>query len=146
MRRFIALFICLLPFSAMAAIPEMTALLQEYNNTDDVVITFVNSDMLQAYGGEASENIDEMSVLVSENNTLSTTIFNTASEIMATTEATQMVKLNEDNQQVEIYTIKKDDVITDIVVMVHEGKRCVIVITSGTIPEDKINDYVNVSM
>lgn len=146
MRRFIALFICLLPFSAMAAIPEMTTLLQEYNNTDDVVITFVNSDMLQAYGGEASENIDEMSVLVSENNTLSTTIFNTASEIMATTEATQMVKLNEDNQQVEIYTIKKDDVITDIVVMVHEGKRCVIVITSGTIPEDKINDYVNVSM
>lgn len=146
MRRFIALFICLLPFSAMAAIPEMTALLQEYNNTDDVVITFVNSDMLQAYGGEASENIDEMSVLVSENNTLSTTLFNTASEIMATTEATQMVKLNEDNQQVEIYTIKKDDVITDIVVMVHEGKRCVIVITSGTIPEDKINDYVNVSM
>lgn len=146
MRRFIALFICLLPFSAMAAIPEITALLQEYNNTDDVVITFVNSDMLQAYGGEASENIDEMSVLVSENNTLSTTIFNTASEIMATTEATQMVKLNEDNQQVEIYTIKKDDVITDIVVMVHEGKRCVIVITSGTIPEDKINDYVNVSM
>lgn len=130
----------------MAAIPEMTALLQEYNNTDDVVITFVNSDMLQAYGGEASENIDEMSILVSENNTLSTTIFNTASEIMATTEATQMVKLNEDNQQVEIYTIKKDDVITDIVVMVHEGKRCVIVITSGTIPEDKINDYVNVSM
>ena len=130
----------------MAAIPEMTALLQEYNNTDDVVITFVNSDMLQAYGGEASENIDEMSVLVSENNTLSTTLFNTASEIMATTEATQMVKLNEDNQQVEIYTIKKDDVITDIVVMVHEGKRCVIVITSGTIPEDKINDYVNVSM
>lgn len=130
----------------MAAIPEMTALLQEYNNTDDVVITFVNSDMLQAYGGEASENIDEMSVLVSENNTLSTTIFNTASEIMATTEATQMVKLNEDNQQVEIYTIQKDDVITDIVVMVHEGKRCVIVITSGTIPEDKINDYVNVSM
>lgn len=146
MRQFIALFICLLPFSAMAAIPEMTALLQEYNNTDDVVITFVNSDMLQAYGGEASENIDEMSVLVSENNTLSTTIFNTASEIMATTEATQMVKLNEDNQQVEIYTIQKDDVITDIVVMVHEGKRCVIVITSGTIPEDKINDYVNVSM
>lgn len=146
MRRFIALFICLLPFSAMAAIPEMTALLQEYNNTDDVVITFVNSDMLQAYGGETSENIDEMSVLVSENNTLSTTIFNTASEIMATTEATQMVKLNEDNQQVEIYTIQKDDVITDIVVMVHEGKRCVIVITSGTIPEDKINDYVNVSM
>lgn len=146
MRRFIALFICLLPFSAMAAIPEMTALLQEYNNTDDVVITFVNSDMLQAYGGEASENIDEMSVLVSENSTLSTTIFNTASEIMATTEATQMVKLNEDNQQVEIYTIQKDDVITDIVVMVHEGKRCVIVITSGTIPEDKINDYVNVSM
>lgn len=146
MRRFIALFICLLPFSAMAAIPEMTALLQEYNNTDDVVITFVNSDMLQAYGGEASENIDEMSVLVSENNTLSTTIFNTASEIMATTEATQMVKLNEDKQQVEIYTISKDDVITDIVVMVHEGKRCVIVITSGTIPEDKINDYVNVSM
>lgn len=146
MRRFIALFICLLPFSAMAAIPEMTALLQEYNNTDDVVITFVNSDMLQAYGGEASENIDEMSVLVSENNTLSNTIFNTASEIMATTEATQMVKLNEDNQQVEIYTIQKDDVITDIVVMVHEGKRCVIVITSGTIPEDKINDYVNVSM
>ena len=130
----------------MAAIPEMTALLQEYNNTDDVVITFVNSDMLQAYGGEASENIDEMSVLVSENNTLSTTIFNTASEIMSTTGATQMVKLNEDNQQVEIYTIKKDDVITDIVVMVHEGKRCVIVITSGTIPEDKINDYVNVSM
>lgn len=130
----------------MAAIPEMTALLQEYNNTDDVVITFVNSDMLQAYGGEASENIDEMSVLVSENNTLSTTLFNTASEIMATTEATQMVKLNEDNQQVEIYTIQKDDVITDIVVMVHEGKRCVIVITSGTIPEDKINDYVNVSM
>lgn len=130
----------------MAAIPEMTALLQEYNNTDDVVITFVNSDMLQAYGGEASENIDEMSVLVSENNTLSTTIFNTASEIMATTEATQMVKLNEDKQQVEIYTISKDDVITDIVVMVHEGKRCVIVITSGTIPEDKINDYVNVSM
>lgn len=130
----------------MAAIPEMTALLQEYNNTDDVVITFVNSDMLQAYGGEASENIDEMSVLVSENSTLSTTIFNTASEIMATTEATQMVKLNEDNQQVEIYTIQKDDVITDIVVMVHEGKRCVIVITSGTIPEDKINDYVNVSM
>lgn len=57
-----------------------------------------------------------------------------------------MVKLNEDNQQVEIYTIQKDDVITDIVVMVHEGKRCVIVITSGTIPEDKINDYVNVSM
>lgn len=146
MRRFIALFICLLPFSAMAAIPEMTALLQEYNNTDDVVITFVNSDMLQAYGGEASENIDEMSVLVSENNTLSTTLFNTASEIMTTTEATQMVKLNEDNQQVEIYTIQKDDVITDIVVMVHEGKRCVIVITSGTIPEDKINDYVNVSM
>ena len=130
----------------MAAIPEMTTLLQEYNNTDDVVITFVNSDMLQAYGGEASENIDEMSVLVSENNTLSNTIFNTASEIMATTEATQMVKLNEDNQQVEIYTIQKDDVITDIVVMVHEGKRCVIVITSGTIPEDKINDYVNVSM
>lgn len=130
----------------MAAIPEMTALLQEYNNTDDVVITFVNSDMLQAYGGEASENIDEMSVLVSENSTLSTTIFNTASEIMATTEATQMVKLNEDNQQVEIYTISNDDVITDIVVMVHEGKRCVIVITSGTIPEDKINDYVNVSM
>lgn len=146
MRRFIALFICLLPFSAMAAIPEMTVFLQEYNNTDDVVITFVNSDMLQAYGGEASENIDEMSILVSENNTLSTTIFNTASEIMATTEATQMVKLNEDNQQVEIYTIQKDDVITDIVVMVHEGKRCVIVITSGTIPEDKINDYVNVSM
>ena len=146
MRRFIALFICLLPFSAMAAIPEMTALLQEHNNTDDVVITFVNSDMLQAYGGEASENIDEMSILVSENNTLSTTLFNTASEIMATTEATQMVKLNEDNQQVEIYTIQKDDVITDIVVMVHEGKRCVIVITSGTIPEDKINDYVNVSM
>lgn len=146
MRRIIALFICLLPFSAMAAIPEMTALLQEYNNTDDVVITFVNSDMLQAYGGEASENIDEMSVLVSENSTLSTTIFNTASEIMATTEATQMVKLNEDNQQVEIYTISNDDVITDIVVMVHEGKRCVIVITSGTIPEDKINDYVNVSM
>lgn len=146
MRRFIALFICLLPFSAMAAIPEMTALLQEYNNTDDVVITFVNSDMLQAYGGEASENIDEMSILVSESHTLSNTIFNTASEIMATTEATQMVKLNEDNQQVEIYTIQKDDVITDIVVMVHEGKRCVIVITSGTIPEDKINDYVNVSM
>ena len=146
MRRFIALFICLLPFSAMAAIPEMTALLQEYNNTDDVVITFVNSDMLQAYGGEASENIDEMSILVSENDTLSNSIFNTASEIMATTEATQMVKLNEDNQQVEIYTISKDNVITDIVVMVHEGKRCVIVITSGTIPEDKINDYVNVSM
>lgn len=146
MRRFIALFICLLPFSAMAAIPEMTALLQEYNNTDDVVITFVNSDMLQAYGGEASENIDEMSILVSESHTLSNTIFNTASEIMVTTEATQMVKLNEDNQQVEIYTIQKDDVITDIVVMVHEGKRCVIVITSGTIPEDKINDYVNVSM
>ena len=95
---------------------------------------------------EASENIDEMSILVSESHTLSNTIFNTASEIMATTEATQMVKLNEDNQQVEIYTIQKDDVITDIVVMVHEGKRCVIVITSGTIPEDKINDYVNVSM
>lgn len=73
----------------MAAIPEMTALLQEYNNTDDVVITFVNSDMLQAYGGEASENIDEMSILVSESHTLSNTIFNTASEIMATTEATK---------------------------------------------------------
>ncbi len=146
MKRFIALFICLLPFSAIAAIPEMTALIEKYNNTDDVIVTIVNGDMLKAYSGEISENVDEMSVLVCENAKLSKSIFDAASDIMTATEATPMVKINENNEQVEIYTINEDKIITDIVVIVHKDSRSVIVLTSGTIPEDKVNDYVNVSM
>ena len=57
-----------------------------------------------------------------------------------------MIKPDSNEVSAIIYTIKAQGVVTDIIVIVKQAENGVVTVISGNIPEERLNDYVQVAM
>ena len=71
MRRFLLIIMMLVPFSVMAAIPELNTLLDKYSNNTSVIATVIDRNMMTLFAGEMEglEAVDSIVVLLSEDAT-----------------------------------------------------------------------------
>ena len=146
MKRFIALILICLPICTSAQLPELRALGTKHYLTNDVTVTHLEGDMLKTIMKEEADLITSIDVIASTNAVASSEIFDEATAIMGRYNIEPMIKTDSNEVSAIIYTIKAQGVVTDIIAIVKQAENGVVTVISGNIPEEKLNDYVQVAM
>lgn len=148
MRRFILLILATLPMSAMAQIPGIEKIVDEYSNLDNVVAMNINESMLGMFLDEEDDTFDEVDniqIVLSEDPTIGKEIIGKANKVIKSIKAETMINVNEENRAIAIYTLKSGDIITDIILTIEEEQSGVIAIACQ-VPEDRLDELVQVPM
>ena len=95
---------------------------------------------------EKADLITSIDVIASTNAAASSEIFDEATAIMGRYNIEPMIKTDSNEVSAIIYTIKAQGVVTDIIVIVKQAENGVVTVISGNIPEERLNDYVQVAM
>lgn len=137
-----------LPISAMASIPEFTALVERYTDNDQVTTMSIDKDMIALIEqNEADiESINDIAVILTEESELGEEIITATKQIAADLNAESIVSVDSTGEDIAIYTLKDGNNITHIIMTIStEGQMGAIVI-SGDIPAEKINELIHVQM
>ena len=148
MRRFILLILAILPMSAMAQIPGIEKIVEEYSNLDNVVAMNINESMLGMFldvEDDTFDEVDNIQIVLSEDPTIGKEIIGKANKVIKSIKAETMINVNEENRAIAIYTKKSGDIITDIILTIEEEQSGVIAIACQ-VPEDRLDELVQVPM
>lgn len=146
MKRIISIILICLPICVSAQIPELSALGSEYELTKGVTVMHLEGEMLKASLGEKADLITSIDVIASTTAATTTEIFDKATAIINRYNIEPTIKTQSGDANVMIYTTKAHGMITDIVVIVKQSSNGVISVISGSIPEERLDDYVQVTM
>lgn len=148
MKRLILLALMALPISAMASIPEFTALVERYTDNDQVTTMSMDKDMIAMIAQEQDDlkDINDMAIILTEESSLGEKIITATKKIANDLNAESIVSVDSASDDIAIYTLKDGNNITHIIMTIStEGQMGTIVI-SGNIPIEKINELIQVQM
>ena len=148
MRRFLLIIMMLVPFSVMAAIPELNTLLDKYSNNTSVIATVIDRNMMTLFAGEMEglEAVDSIVVLLSEDATTGDAIIADAKAMAERAKAETLVSHTSDEANVAVYCLKDGDMITDIIVLIGDDEQRGVSVISGSMNIDDIGKLIQVQM
>lgn len=146
MKRLILLVMTLLPMMAMAQLPHFSKLNEKYNGAEGVTAMTIDKQMISMFaGGNADfDFVDEVQILLSENTEIATSIVKDAKKAVKKSKVEVLVSANEDGATFTIYTNKRDDIITHLVIVVENDSPSGFIVITGQITEDKIKEVVKI--
>lgn len=149
MKRFITLILMLLPFSAMASIPEIEALANDYSSTDGVTVVNLTGEMLKMAGGEGSdmtigdEVIDSLLVIVAEKDKHAKAITKKVDKILGKLDLKPISDINVDGTMVKIYMKQLADNKSELVMFVSEDSETALINITGEFTEETMGELLN---
>jgi hypothetical protein len=136
------------PFNLMAAIPEFSAMADKYGDTESVIVTTIDRDMMQLFASqmEGIEMIDNIVVILSEDQAVGKAIIDEAKSIVLKIKADELLDANNEGTDVEVYTLKEGDMISDIIVIIGDDSQMGVSVISGNISLEDIGKLIQVQM
>ena len=136
------------PFNLMAAIPEFSAMADKYGDTESVIVTNIDRDMMQLFASqmEGIEMIDNIVVILSEDQAVGKAIIDEAKSIVLKIKADELLDANNEGTDVEVYTLKEGDMISDIIVIIGDDSQMGVSVISGNISLEDIGKLIQVQM
>lgn len=134
MKRLILLVMMLLPMAAMANQPEFEELCEQYANVEGVTAMNLDGKMIQMMAGEfaeATEFIENIIVIISENKKQSNKIIKRSAKIIKKLNLKPILSANDDGSMVDIYCVGEGDVVNDLIITVQKGDEGGLVVISG---------------
>ena len=148
MKRFLLAVMMFVPFNLMAAIPEFSAMADKYGDTESVIVTNIDRDMMQLFASqmEGIEMIDNIVVILSEDQAVGKAIIDEAKSIVLKIKADELLDANNEGTDVEVYTLKEGEMISDIIVIIGDDSQMGVSVISGNISLEDIGKLIQVQM
>lgn len=148
MKRFLLAVMMFVPFNLMAAIPEFNTMADKYGDTESVIVTTIDRDMMQLFASqmEGIEMIDNIVVILSEDQTVGKAIIDEAKSIVLKIKADELLDANNEGTDIEVYTLKEGDMISDIIVIIGDDSQMGVSVISGNISLEDIGKLIQVQM
>lgn len=148
MKKFIVLITMLLPLGAMATVPELNKIVDNYSATEGVTVVNLTGEMLKAQAGAAGadtskyiEDIESLVILQSETANLSKKIVKQVDKALKGVNLESLVDIQaEKDNRVRVLANRDGEVIADIIVFVTEGDEVALIVISGTLDESILGD------
>ena len=144
MKRFILLFMLLLPISAMATLPEVEKMTDKYTSKEQASVVNISKQMLRMIGrGIAGvEYVDNIIMLSSDNKSAMKGITKRTKKAAKKHKMENLVTLNESAATTFVYTQISNDKITEALVLVIENNKTTLINISGNIPQEVVNNLI----
>lgn len=148
MKHFLLAVMMFVPFNLMAAIPEFNTMADKYGDTESVIVTTIDRDMMQLFASqmEGIEMIDNIVVILSEDQTVGKAIIDEAKSIVLKIKADELLDANNEGTDIEVYTLKEGDMISDIIVIIGDDSQMGVSVISGNISLEDIGKLIQVQM
>lgn len=148
MKKFIVLITMLLPLGAMATVPELNKIVDNYSATEGVTVVNLTGEMLKAQAGAAGadtskyiEDIESLVILQSETADLSKKIVKQVDKALKGVNLESLVDIQaEKDNRVRVLANRDGEVIADVIVFVTEGDEVALIVISGTLDESILGD------
>ena len=148
MKKFIVLITMLLPFGAMATVPELNKIVDDYSTTEGVTVVNLTGEMLKAQAGAAGaeankyiEDIESLVILQSDTANLSKKIVKQVDKALKGVNLESLVDIQaEKDNRVRVLANRDGELIADIIVFVTEGDEVALIVISGTLDESILGD------
>ena len=148
MKKFIVLITMLLPLGAMAIVPELNKIVDNYSATEGVTVVNLTGEMLKAQAGAAGadankyiEDIESLVILQSETADLSKKIVKQVDKALKGVNLESLVDIQaEKDNRVRVLANRDGEVIADVIVFVTEGDEVALIMISGTLDESILGD------
>lgn len=148
MKKFIVLITMLLPLGAMATVPELNKIVDNYSATEGVTVVNLTGEMLKAQAGAAAaeaskyiEDIESLVILQSETADLSKKIVKQVDKALKGVNLESLVDIQaEKDNRVRVLANRDGEVIADIIVYVTDGDEVALIVISGTLDESILGD------
>lgn len=144
MKRFLLLFMLLLPISAMATLPEVEKMTDKYTSKEQASVVNISKQMLRMIGrGIAGvEHVDNIIMLSSDNKSAMKGITKRTKKAAKKHKMENLVTLNESAATTFVYTQISNDKITEALVLVIENNKTTLINISGNIPQEVVNNLI----
>ena len=145
MKRLILLVMMLLPMAAMANQPKFEELCEQYTNVEGVTAMNLDGKMIQMMAGEfaeATEFIENIIVIISENKKQSNKIVKRSAKIIKKLKLKPILSANEEGSMVDIYCVGEGDVANDLIITVKKCEKGGVVVISGELPLETTGDII----
>ena len=148
MKKFIVLIAMLLPLGAMATVPELNKIVDDYSTTEGVTVVNLTGEMLKAQAGAAGteaskyiEDIESLVILQSETADLSKKIVKQVDKALKGVNLESLVDIQaEKDNRVRVLANRDGEVIADVIVYVTDGDEVALIVISGTLDESILGD------
>ena len=148
MKKFIVLIAMLLPLGAMATVPELNKIVDDYSTTEGVTVVNLTGEMLKAQAGAAGadankyiEDIESLVILQSETADLSKKIVKQVDKALKGVNLESLVDIQaEKDNRVRVLANRDGEVIADVIVFVTDGDEVALIVISGTLDESILGD------
>ena len=148
MKKFIVLITMLLPLGAMATVPELNKIVDNYSATEGVTVVNLTGEMLKAQAGAAGaeankyiEDIESLVILQSDTANLSKKIVKQVEKALKGVNLESLVDIQaEKDNRVRVLANRDGEVIADIIVYVTDGDEVALIMISGTLDESILGD------
>jgi hypothetical protein len=148
MKKFIVLISMLLPFGAMATVPELNKIVDDYSSVEGVTVVNLTGEMLKAQAGAAGadankyiEDIESLVILQSETADLSKKIVKQVDKALKGVNLESLVDIQaEKDNRVRVLANRDGEVIADVIVYVTDGDEVALIMISGTLNESILGD------
>lgn len=148
MKKFIVLIAMLLPLGAMATVPELSKIVDNYSTTEGVTVVNLTGEMLKAQAGAAGadankyiEDIESLVILQSETADLSKKIVKQVDKALKGVNLESLVDIQaEKDNRVRVLANRDGEVIADVIVFVTDGDEVALIMISGTLDESILGD------
>mgnify|MGYP003557290126 FL=1 len=148
MKKFIVLITMLLPLGAMATVPELNKIVDDYSATEGVTVVNLTGEMLKAQAGAAGaeankyiEDIESLVILQSDTANLSKKIVKQVDKALKGVNLESLVDIQaEKDNRVRVLANRDGELIADIIVFVTEGDEVALIVISGTLDESILGD------
>ena len=148
MKKFIVLIAMLLPLGAMATVPELNKIVDNYSATEGVTVVNLTGEMLKAQAGAAAaeaskyiEDIESLVILQSDTANLSKKIVKQVDKALKGVNLESLVDIQaEKDNRVRVLANRDGEVIADVIVFVTDGDEVALIVISGTLDESILGD------
>ncbi|MBQ3234091.1 MAG: DUF4252 domain-containing protein [Alistipes sp.] len=148
MKKFIVLITMLLPLGAMATVPELNKIVENYSATEGVTVVNLTGEMLKAQAGAAGaeaskyiEDIESLVILQSETADLSKKIVKQVDKALKGVNLESLVDIQaEKDNRVRVLANRDGEIIADVIVFVTDGDEVALIMISGTLDESILGD------
>ena len=148
MKKFIVLIAMLLPFGAMATVPELNKIVDDYSSVEGVTVVNLTGEMLKAQAGAAAadankylEDIESLIILQSDTTNLTKKISKQVDKALKGVNLESLVDIQaEKDNRVRVFANRDGETIADIVVYVTDGDEVALIMISGTLDESILGD------
>ncbi|MBO5717387.1 MAG: DUF4252 domain-containing protein [Alistipes sp.] len=140
MKRFIAMIIMLLPFSAMASLPELNELANKYSSVDDVTVVNLTGEMFSMVGVSSEIDlsaINDIVVIQTESAKYAKDISKRFNKIAKSSEFASLANIDNEGTKVRMYQKTTGELI-EFIVFVSEGDKIAILDICGKFNEESI--------